>query len=42
MEQARNMLTAIMDSVIQLEAVGLLSLYFYLNDFAWQTAVLCG
>lgn len=34
MEQARNKLTDIMDSVIQLEALGLLSLYiFNLNDF---------
>lgn len=34
MEQAKNKLTAIMDSVIQLDTLGLLSLFFFfLNDF---------
>lgn len=43
-EQARNKLTAIMDSVIQLDTLGLLSLFFLfwmiLRILAWQTAVL--
>lgn len=36
-EQARNKLTAIMDSVIQLDTLGLLSLFFFFFEWFWES-----